>query len=365
MCFLCDKCKGKLDFKGAIMGTLYSWVGHQDYRAILSDRPKECAIGSIIYSGDYNRVILIADYKEKAENNFESISADVKELQEKIGLFFQGELIVKFVELENPTLFAEVYLATRNIINEFPIDPFEKTVNDFNVTSGTPTMQMVWLLLSKTLNCRTLSSSAQEGVTEQEFPFEIEADFVPENTKKAIVDTAFEKQKKFLNEVRIDQFSDYGDLRFTSKAMITLYNSSIKAGTHTLPVCIVGEPGTEKKAIAELIHDESDFGNGDFIELDCKSVGSFELDNLLFDPKPRDQSIISKASNGTLYLSNIEHLSSYTQRKLTTLLNIHENLDINLKSAKVKSQPFRLIVSTSQDLAELMRKGDIDEEFFS
>ena len=161
-----------------------------------------------------------------------------------------------------------------------------------------------------------------------------------------------------------DQFSDYGDLRFTSSAMITLYNSSIKASTHSLPVCIIGEPGTEKKAIAELIHDESDFGRGDLIEIDCRSASKFELDNILFDAKPPDQSIIMKASNGTLYLSNVEHLSPFTQRKLTTLLNFHENLDIDLKSAKLKSQPFRLIVSTSHDLAELMKTGDIDEEFF-
>ena len=51
ICFLCNKCKGKLDFKEAKMVTLYSWIGHQDFRAILSDRPRECAsayIGDII-----------------------------------------------------------------------------------------------------------------------------------------------------------------------------------------------------------------------------------------------------------------------------------------------------------------------------
>ena len=65
------------------MVTLYSWIGHQDFRAILSDRPRECAIGSMIHNGDYNRVILIADYKENAEESFENISTKVKELQEK------------------------------------------------------------------------------------------------------------------------------------------------------------------------------------------------------------------------------------------------------------------------------------------
>ena len=222
------------------MATLYSWIGTQDFKAILSNKPKECAIGGMIHEKKYDRVILLANYKNEAENNFETISNQVKALKEKIELFFYGELVFKFVELDNPILFTEVYKAARDILIEFPVDPFENTGDDFNVTSGTATMQMVWLLLSKTVNCRNLSSSPQEGVKEQDFPFEIEAEFVPEETRKEIIDTAFAKQKKFLNEVRIDQFSDYGDLRFTSSAMISLYNSSIKAGTHNLPVCIVG-----------------------------------------------------------------------------------------------------------------------------
>ena len=35
-----------------------------------------------------------------------------------------------------------------------------------------------------------------------------------------------------------------------------------------MPVCITGEPGTEKKAIALLIHKESEFSNGPFVNFD-------------------------------------------------------------------------------------------------
>mgnify|MGYP001164874380 CR=1 FL=1 len=346
------------------MSTLYSWIGHQDFNAILSGNPKDCAIGSIVQNGNYDRLILIANYKADSETDSATAAKDVEKLVQQIKSFSNAQIITNLVQLDNPTLFADVYTATRDVLIEYPPDPFDAVINDFNVTSGTPTMQMVWLLLSKTLSCRTLSSSAESGVMVQDFPFEIEAEFIPDETKQEIVQRALAEQKKFLDEVRIDQLSNYGDLRFSSPAMISMYNSSVKAGAHSLPVCIVGEPGTEKKAIAELIHDESDFGNGQFMDFDCGSANKYELHEILFSEKFPEHSLISKASNGTLYLSNIENLGAITQRKITRLLTIHENLDTGLSVQKGNGQPFRLIVSSSKDLAELMHLGGIDEEFF-
>ena len=346
------------------MATLYSWIGHQDFRAILSDKPEDCAIGSIVQNKNYKRIILIADYKEDSEPDLGEVSVDVEKLVEKIKSFSNAEIITKPVKLDNPTLFSEVYAVTRDILNEHPPDTFDAVPDDFNVTSGTPTMQMVWLLLSKIFSCRTLSSSAQKGVQVQDFPFEIEAEFIPDTTKQEIVQKALAEQIQFLNEVRIDQLSNYGDLRFSSPAMISMYNSSVKAGAHSLPVCIVGEPGTEKKAIAELIHDESDFGNGQFIDFDCGSANKYELHEIIFSEKFPEHSLITKATNGTLYLSNIENLSAITQTKITKLLNIQENMGTDFAGQKKNGQPFRLIVSSAKDLAELMHEGNIDEEFF-
>ena len=65
------------------MGTLYSWVGHQDYRAILSDRPKECAMGALSIAVIIIESFLLLIIKE-GRGNFESISADVKELKNRV-----------------------------------------------------------------------------------------------------------------------------------------------------------------------------------------------------------------------------------------------------------------------------------------
>ena len=65
-----------------------------------------------------------------------------------------------------------------------------------------------------------------------------------------------------------------------------------------------------------------------------------------------------------LYLSNIENLSAITQTKITKLLNIQENMGTDFAGQKKNGQPFRLIVSSAKDLAELMHEGNIDEEFF-
>ena len=154
-------------------------------------------------------------------------------------MFFKGEIVLKYVPLDDPTIIADVYTVTKSVLDEYPVDPFEPTNSDLNVTSGTPVMQTVWLLLSKSLNCRILSSSAQKGIVEQDFPFDLQAEFIPEAAKEKLVQEAFKDRNNILSEVRIEQFTDYGDLSFTSDAMLSLYKNAIKAGSYNLlPGCL-------------------------------------------------------------------------------------------------------------------------------
>ena len=66
-----------------------------------------------------------------------------------------------------------------------------------------------------------------------------------------------------------------------------------------MPVCITGEPGTEKKAIALLIHKESEFSNGPFVNFDFQSVDSYEIDDFLFDTRKmlKGKTVIQKADS--------------------------------------------------------------------
>ena len=94
--------------------------------------------------------------------------------------------IVHYISITNPTNFSEIYTAVQAILNNYSSETLSSDNIDFNATSGTPTMQMVWLLFSKTLIGRPLTASRSGDVALQDFPFEIHADFVPEKTKNQI-----------------------------------------------------------------------------------------------------------------------------------------------------------------------------------
>mgnify|MGYP001346786850 CR=1 FL=1 len=162
------------------MATFYSWIGLRDIERILSKKPDESPIGSMLLHRAYDQAILIKDYKEPGKPNLAEAKKETTQLVYEIGKFFKGEVIIKYVPLEDPTILADVYTATKSVIDEYPVDPFDPLDTDLNFTSGTPVMQAVMLLFSKDLNCRILSSSEQKGVVEQDFPFDLRAKFIPE-----------------------------------------------------------------------------------------------------------------------------------------------------------------------------------------
>ena len=146
--------------------------------------------------------------------------------------------------------------------------------------------------------------------------------------------------------------------------MLSLYKNAIKAGSYNLPVCLVGELGTEKAAIAKLIHEESEFARGPFISVDCKNDKNWRLEDDLFGSKFPDESVLEKAKNGTLFLQNVEHLTSYAQRAITDIINRKENFGLGDDSRNKQQSNFRLIVSTTKNFSELVQKDYMDEEFF-
>ena len=129
-----------------------------------------------------------------------------------------------------PTSFSEIYTAAQTALNNYPPETLASDTIDFNATSGTPTMQMVWLLFSKTLVGRPLTASRSGEVSEQDFPFEIHADFVPEKTKNEITESAFKERNKVLKQVTFEQFNEYKDLAFTSEPMVSLAKRQFEQG---------------------------------------------------------------------------------------------------------------------------------------
>ena len=82
------------------------------------------------------------------------------------------------------------------------------------------------------------------------------------------------------------------------------------------PVVLRGEPGTERRMIAESIHNSSLRKNGPFLDIPCEGLGEQEQWNLIFGEK----GAALQAQGGTLLLQDAECLSLPNQYRLYQLL---------------------------------------------
>ena len=186
------------------MVTLFSWIGLQDEKAILGNNCKDCALGSILAHKEYDKLELLIDYQNSGKKNLHSVKKQTELIISILSKEFNCEIVTHYEPIENPTNFSDIYEASKAILDKYPYDSLATKNIDLNTTSGTPTMQMVWLLLSKTMAGRPLSTSLSGGVNLQDFPFEIRAVFIPEKTKNEIKELAITERNKVMKQVTFE-----------------------------------------------------------------------------------------------------------------------------------------------------------------
>src|SRR5215472_8610242 len=127
-------------------------------------------------------------------------------------------------------------------------------------------------------------------------------------------------------------------MRAVETVIRELANSSV-------PVLLVGERGTGKKAIAQRIHQNSSNGTGAFDIKSCRDLSSEEL-VIAFLP-----------SGTTLYLDEIGDLTPECQKKLLEALSKQGSNGSGRKEV-------RIICSSSRDLEGEVRQGRFREDLY-
>lgn len=85
-------------------------------------------------------------------------------------------------------------------------------------------------------------------------------------------------------------------------------------------VLLVGEEGTGKRFLAEIIHALSPRSKMTFQNLDCSSLNKNEVSSALFGSKPDSMGIFEKNPGGTILLENIDSLSPALGQKLAEII---------------------------------------------
>jgi len=124
-----------------------------------------------------------------------------------------------------------------------------------------------------------------------------------------------------------------------------------KLATVRTPVLLVGENGTGKSDVAEILHIVSGGPEGSFVRIDCSlsSEAHFRLGLLGQNGEGGDW--VKKAKGGTLYLEHLQCLALPVQKELVSVL-------------RNTAHGFRLVCTTSEDLEKLVDEGKFHDELF-
>ncbi|MEL7498684.1 MAG: sigma 54-interacting transcriptional regulator [Planctomycetota bacterium] len=139
------------------------------------------------------------------------------------------------------------------------------------------------------------------------------------------------------------------------------------AASNDVPVLMTGEIGTGKIDIARSIHDGSGRSDRAWQVVNCASDFPETIEVRLFGS---DQSFLQSAHGGTLFLSEVEHLTLTAQLRLLDLIQRGQfasccpSVDANHPTVGSIKTDVRVIAATHHDLRTLVAEGLFREDLF-
>lgn len=136
-----------------------------------------------------------------------------------------------------------------------------------------------------------------------------------------------------------------------SPAMQDVYRVMARVAGSDLTVLVEGESGAGKERVARAIHEHSRRAGGPFVNLSLAGAAAAQLDRDLFGA----DGAFARARNGTLFLEDVDELTSEAQTRLAGLLHSEDS----------GTRPnVRLIVAAQRSLAGLAQQGLFRQDLF-
>lgn len=135
-------------------------------------------------------------------------------------------------------------------------------------------------------------------------------------------------------------------------------------------ILILGDSGTGKGLIAEIVHCNSQRKDKPFISINCSAIPENLLESELFGYRKGaftgaasdKKGLISMADQGTLFLDEIGDMPLSLQAKVLKVLETGEVLPLG--DTKAGYVDVRLIAATNKNLEELVKQGKFREDLY-
>ena len=190
--------------------------------------------------------------------------------------------------------------------------------------------------------------------------------------KKAEERESLKRENLWLKERirKIQENYHFGNMVAKSNAMLNVFKLAEKVAQYNTTVLICGDSGTGKELIARGIHFAGQRAKKSLVPVNCGSIPENLLESELFGYKKgaftgadRDKKgLFEEADGGTIFLDEIGELPLSLQVKLLRVLQENEIRAVG--DSKTKKIDVRVIVATSKNLRDEVRKGAFREDLF-
>ena len=136
-----------------------------------------------------------------------------------------------------------------------------------------------------------------------------------------------------------------------STRLTKLISQVKKLATVRTPVLLIGENGTGKSAVAEILHAANGATDVTLVRIDCSLSNEANFRDGLIGQNGEGGTWVKSAKGGTLYLQHLQCLSLPIQKELVSVL-------------RNTAHGFRLVCTTSEDLEKLTDEGKFHDELF-
>jgi transcriptional regulator with GAF, ATPase, and Fis domain/tetratricopeptide (TPR) repeat protein len=143
-----------------------------------------------------------------------------------------------------------------------------------------------------------------------------------------------------------------------------------KVGDSSATVLFMGETGTGKGLLAQVVHESSNRRDRPFVQVNCAALPESLLESELFGyvhgaftGAVRDkQGLFEEAEGGTIFLDEIEKVPESVQAKLLHVLDRSEIRPVG--ATRSKRVDARVICATGMDLRDRIREGRFLEDLY-
>lgn len=335
---------------------LCAWLGTTDINA--SKGSKEHMPGPILkvlQSGKYEEIHILSD------EQFEWKQYETWLNEQETG----ARAFVHPVPLSDPNSFDQIYEQAQPLLDKLKEQSKEELSFTFQLSSGTPAMATIWVILSKTRHPATLvECSGKTEVRTQPFHFDLAAELaLPYATEKA------ETWQRLAEGLPKDP-QGFQDILGKSEALEKCKTLAHQAALKPVPVLFLGESGTGKELFAQAIHKSSPWSAGDFVPVNCGAIPRELVTSELFGyvkgaftgAHHDKKGAFARADKGTLFLDEIGELPLDAQVHL--LRALQEKKYQPLGSGKEQKSDFRLVCATNRDLLQEVEKGNFREDLY-